>query len=146
MVFEQILVGTAASACNIAIHAFIMVRLVHVARKTSTMFALWPSLRLVTAMTGTVSALMGSHASEVIVWSFVYAIVGAAPAGTDLTHFNRRTKGNSAKRTTAGIISSFPSMMRAGKDWAFVRSQRSDDPDLGQMATQNIEQLRRLRH
>ena len=85
--FKQILVATAASACNITIHALIMVALVQVARKTSTMFAARPSLRLVAVMIGTVSILMASHASEVIVWSLVYAIIDAAPAGTDLTYF-----------------------------------------------------------
>ncbi|MFH0300213.1 potassium channel family protein [Bradyrhizobium sp. 31Argb] len=85
--FKQILVGTATSACNITIHALIMVTLVQAARKTSTMFASRPSLRLIAVMIGTVSILMASHASEVIVWSLVYAIIDAAPAGTDLTYF-----------------------------------------------------------
>jgi len=35
----------------------------------------------------TVSTLMASHASEVFVWSFVYAGIDAAPVGTDLTYF-----------------------------------------------------------
>jgi hypothetical protein len=87
MMFKQILVGTAASACNITIHALIMVSLVQVARKTSTMFASRPSLRLIAVMIGTVSILMASHASEVIVWSLVYAMIDAAPVGTDLTYF-----------------------------------------------------------
>jgi hypothetical protein len=84
---KQILVGTAASACNITIHALIMVTLVQVARKTSAMSASRPSLRLIVVMIVTVSILMASHASEVFVWSLVYAIIDAAPAGTDLTYF-----------------------------------------------------------
>jgi hypothetical protein len=42
---------------------------------------------LISVMTATVSALMIAHASEVLVWSLAYAIVDAAPAGTDLVHF-----------------------------------------------------------
>ena len=85
--FRQILVGAAASACNISIHALIMVALVQISLKTSKMSASRPSLRLVVVMIVTVSVLMASHASEVFVWSLFYAIVGAAPAGTDLGYF-----------------------------------------------------------
>jgi hypothetical protein len=38
-------------------------------------------------MIATASVLMVAHVSEVIVWSLAYAIVDAAPAGTDLTYF-----------------------------------------------------------
>jgi hypothetical protein len=84
---RQLLVGTVASACNITIHALIMVTLIHMSRKTSTMFTSRPSLRLVAIMIVTVSALMASHASEVIVWSLVYASIDVAPSGTDLLDF-----------------------------------------------------------
>jgi hypothetical protein len=85
--FRQMLVGAAASACNISIHALIMVALVQISRKTSRMSASRPSLRLVVVMIVTVSVLMASHASEVFVWSLFYGIVGVAPAGTDLGYF-----------------------------------------------------------
>jgi len=84
---RQILVGSVVSACNITIHALIMVSLVQISRRTGTMSASRPSLRLIAVMIATVSILMASHASEVIVWSLVYASVGAAPAGTDLIYF-----------------------------------------------------------
>ena len=35
----------------------------------------------------TVSFLMAAHFAEVLVWSLAYAIVGAAPKGTDLIYF-----------------------------------------------------------
>ena len=38
-------------------------------------------------MTATVSVLMAAHIAEVIVWSLGYAIVDAAPSGTDLVYF-----------------------------------------------------------
>ena len=38
-------------------------------------------------MGATVSFLMAAHFAEVLVWSLAYAIVGAAPKGTDLIYF-----------------------------------------------------------
>ena len=38
-------------------------------------------------MIATASALMAAHTLEVLVWSFAYAIVSAAPDGTDLMDF-----------------------------------------------------------
>jgi len=82
--FRQLLIGTVVSACNITIHALIMVMLVQIAQRTRTMSASRPSLRLIAVMIATVSILMASHASEVIVWSLAYDRLDAAPAGTDL--------------------------------------------------------------
>jgi len=50
VMLKQILVGIAASAPNITIHALIMVTLVHVARRVATIYASRPSL--LTAMNG----------------------------------------------------------------------------------------------
>jgi hypothetical protein len=53
----------------------------------------------------TVSDLTASHASEVFVWSLFYAIVGAAPAGTDLGYFtyvNYTTLGHTSGALAAG--------------------------------------------
>ena len=86
--FRQFLVGTAASACNITIHALVMVTLLQIARRSSSIAASQPSLRLIAVMIATVSILMASHASEVIVWSLVYAVTDAAPPATDLTYFS----------------------------------------------------------
>jgi len=85
--FRQLLVGTVVSACNITIHALIMVALVQISQRTSTMAGSRPSLRLITVMIATVSILMASHACEVIVWAPVFAGIDAAPAGTNLMYF-----------------------------------------------------------
>ena len=86
--FRQFLVGTVASACNITIHALVMVTLLQIARRSGSIAASRPSLRLIAVMIATVSILMASHASEVIVWSLVYAVTEAAPPATDLTYFS----------------------------------------------------------
>ena len=84
---RQYLFGAAVSVCNIAIHALVMVVVVRVARMATEIATPNPSLRLVTVMIATVSALMIAHLGEVLVWSSAYAIVDAAPAGTDLIYF-----------------------------------------------------------
>jgi hypothetical protein len=38
-------------------------------------------------MVATASALMVAHTMEVLVWALAYALVGAAPAGSDLIYF-----------------------------------------------------------
>src|SRR5260370_536786 len=44
-------------------------------------------VRVVVGVGGSGGVLMGGDLGEVIVWSFIYAIVSAAPAGTDLLYF-----------------------------------------------------------
>ena len=84
---RQLLVSVAVSACNIAIHAIVMAAVLWVARIADERATSRPSLRLVAVMIATVSVLMAAHLAEVLVWSFSYAIVSAAPPGTDLTYF-----------------------------------------------------------
>ena len=84
---RQLLVGSAVSACNIVIHALIMVAVVSVARMVGTKHTLHAWLFLIAVMVATVSVLMIGHASEVLVWALAYAIVNAAPSGTDLAYF-----------------------------------------------------------
>ena len=84
---RQFLLGSAVSVCNIAIHAMVMVAVIHVARIASESATSRQSLRL-TAVTGaTASVLMMAHLAEVLVWSFAYSFVGVAPHGTDLVYF-----------------------------------------------------------
>ena len=83
----QFLVGIAVSVCNIAIHAVVMDAVLRVARAASERATSRQSFRLIAVMAATVSVLMAAHISEVIVWSFAYAIVGVAPPGTDLVYF-----------------------------------------------------------
>jgi hypothetical protein len=85
--FRQILLGAAVSVCNIAIHAFLMAAVIWAARIAGAITTSRQSLRLIAVMITTVSFLMAAHFAEVLVWSLAYAIVGAAPKGTDLIYF-----------------------------------------------------------
>lgn len=84
---RQFLVSTAVSAGNIAIHAIVMAAVLWVVRVVDERATSRQSLRLVAVMIATVSVLMAAHVVEVIVWSFAYRMVGAAPPGTDLLYF-----------------------------------------------------------
>lgn len=84
---RQFLVGSAASACNITIHALVMVVVIQVARVVSGKTIWSPSLLLISTMIATVLVLMAAHALEVIVWASVYFLADAAPAGAGLVYF-----------------------------------------------------------
>ena len=84
---RQYLVGAATSVGNIAIHALFMAVVIRVARFADDQATTHPSFRLIAVMSATVIVLMFAHLAEVLVWSFVYAAVDAAPAGTDLVYF-----------------------------------------------------------
>jgi hypothetical protein len=84
---RQYLVGAAASVCNIAVHAVVMVAVIKVTRFADELATSHQTLRLIAIMIATVTVLMISHLAEVLVWSLIYAIVSAAPAGTDLIYF-----------------------------------------------------------
>ena len=84
---RQLLVGGAVSACNIAIHALVMTAVVQVAHRAAAKVRSRQSLHLATVMIATVSVLMVAHVAEVVVWSLTYAIVDAAPPGTDRLYF-----------------------------------------------------------
>jgi len=75
------------SAINIAIHALVMTVVVRVAQIASAKKRPYPSLFLTAVMIPIVSVLMGTHALEVVVWSWAYSIVDAAPAGGNLVYF-----------------------------------------------------------
>ena len=90
---RQLLVGSAVSFCNIAIHGLVMATVVQlasrIARPKDTMRQ---SMRLTIVMIAaasiaTVPVLMVAHFSEVMVWSLAYVIVDAAPAGADPVYF-----------------------------------------------------------
>ena len=84
----QFLIGGAASACNITIHALVMVVIIRVSRVMGRK-TIWssPSLQLISTMVASVLVLMAAHTLEVIVWASVYFIIGAAPAGAGLVYF-----------------------------------------------------------
>jgi hypothetical protein len=85
--FREFLVGFAVSLCNIVIHALLMAAVVRVAHIAATRHRLLPTSHMIAVMVAVVSVLMAAHASEVLVWSLAYAIVGAAPAGADVIYF-----------------------------------------------------------
>jgi Ion channel len=84
---RQFLFGVAASGCNIAIHALVMLAVIGVARVVGGITASGKSSRLVAVMIAAVLILMVAHFAEVLVWSLSYSIVGAAPEGADLIYF-----------------------------------------------------------
>jgi Ion channel len=75
------------SLVNITIHALVMTMVVRVSQTASSKKISHPSLFLVAVMIPTVSVLMVTHALEVIVWSFGYSMVDAAPADANLVYF-----------------------------------------------------------
>jgi hypothetical protein len=84
---RQYLVGAVASVCNIAIHALVMVVVIKAARIADELATSRQTLRLISVMIAAVTVSMIKHLAEVLVWSLIYAAVGAAPAGTDLIYF-----------------------------------------------------------
>jgi hypothetical protein len=84
---RQYLVGAATTVCNIAIHALVMVAVIKVARIADELATSRQTLRLIAVMIATVTVLMIAHLAEVLVWSLIYVIISAAPAGTDLIYF-----------------------------------------------------------
>ena len=84
---RQYLVGAAASVCNIAIHALVMVAVIKVVRVADELVTARQTLRLIAVMSATVTVLMIAHLAEVLVWALIYVITGAAPEGADLVYF-----------------------------------------------------------
>jgi hypothetical protein len=84
---SQISVGAAVSICNIAIHALVMLAVLAVLHNAGEIATSRQSLRLIAVMNATVAILMVAHFVEILVWSWAYEIVGAAPPGTDLLYF-----------------------------------------------------------
>ena len=84
---RQFLVGVAASGCNIAIHALVMVVVIRVARRADELATAYQTLRLIAVMIATVTVLMIAHLAEVLVWSLIYAAIDVAPEGADLIVF-----------------------------------------------------------
>jgi hypothetical protein len=84
---RQFLVGAVASLSNIAVHALVMVAVIRVTRIADNLVTCHQTLRLIAVMMATVTVLMIAHLAEVLVWSSMYALVSAAPPGTDLIYF-----------------------------------------------------------
>jgi hypothetical protein len=84
---RQYLVGAAASVCNIAIHALVMVSVINVARIADRLATTYQTLRLIAVMIAAVTVLMIAHLAEVLVWSLIYVIFDVALEGTDIVYF-----------------------------------------------------------
>jgi hypothetical protein len=84
---RQLLTGGAVSVLNISVHALVMTAVVRAAQVYGRDAILHPTLRLIAVMIAIVSVLMAAHIIEVFLWSMTYAIIDAAPAGTDHLYF-----------------------------------------------------------
>jgi len=84
---RQYLVGAAASVCNIAIHALVMVIVIKAARIADELATRYQTLRLIAVMSAAVMVLMIAHLAEVLVWSLTYLMFGVAPDGGDIVYF-----------------------------------------------------------
>jgi hypothetical protein len=83
----QLLVGSLVSVVAIMIHALATILAIGVARQAVQRRQGFPRLHLMGVMVATVLVLMVAHTAEVFVWSLSYAIVNAAPDGSDLLYF-----------------------------------------------------------
>jgi len=83
----QLLAGSSVSAVNIMIHALATVGAISAARIASRRRISWPRLHLMYVMVTIVLLLMLAHMVEIAVWSLSYALVQAAPEGSDLLYF-----------------------------------------------------------
>lgn len=83
----QFLVGCIVSVLNIMIHALFTLSAVGIARWASLRTLSQPRRHLLTVMVVTALVLMLAHTAEIVIWSLAYAVVGAAPAGSDMLDF-----------------------------------------------------------
>lgn len=83
----QLLVGFAISMICIMIHALATVAAIGVARAVGFRGTSRPRLHLIAVMVATVVVLKAAHGLEIAVWALSYALLGAAPAGSDLAYF-----------------------------------------------------------
>jgi Ion channel len=88
VLLDQILVGCAASLANLIIHAVLLGGVVWTVRRLSISDMFVPAfLQYTLAIVATGTLLVAGHFSEVVVWAYTYAWVGAAPPDTDLIYF-----------------------------------------------------------
>ena len=84
--WAQSIVGAGACVLCIAIHAMMTVLVIRVARMLSDTLTQHPVL-LVGVMIPAVSVLIATHTAEVVIWAWIYLMVGAAPPNTPLVYF-----------------------------------------------------------
>ncbi|WP_456619967.1 MULTISPECIES: potassium channel family protein [unclassified Bradyrhizobium] len=83
----QFLLGTFISVINIMVHALATVAAIDIARTAGLRHTSRPRAHLMAVMVTTAVILMVAHTVEVLIWALAYAVVGAAPAGSDLLYF-----------------------------------------------------------
>ncbi len=83
---DQVIVGALAAVLGISIHATMTLAVVRFARRLARTMVRYPLLLLV-VMIPTVTFLLATHALEVLVWAWIYKVVGAAPPNTPLVYF-----------------------------------------------------------
>jgi hypothetical protein len=83
----QFLVGCYVIVINIMIHALITPVTIGIARQASLRPTSRPQSHLMTVTVATALVLMIAHTVEIVVWSLAYAVVGAAPEGSNLLDF-----------------------------------------------------------
>ena len=83
----QFVIGFIVSMINIMIHALATIAAIGVARAVGLRYTSSPRLHLMIVMVATVVVLKFAHGLEVIAWALSYALVGAAPEGSDLLYF-----------------------------------------------------------
>ena len=83
----QFLVSAIVSVVNIMIHALATIAAVTIVRVAARRHTDWPRLHLMSVMVIAATMLMLAHSVEVLVWALAYAIICAAPAGSDLLYF-----------------------------------------------------------
>jgi hypothetical protein len=83
---DEVLVGAIGSMLGICIHAAMTLAVIRFARVLGQSMVRYPLL-LIVVMIPTVTFLMGTHTLEVVVWAWLYKIVGAAPPGTPFVYF-----------------------------------------------------------
>jgi hypothetical protein len=88
LTLQQVILGTAVSLGNIVIHAAVMMVILRCRAEIKVILpSSRPALSLVVMMVVAISMLMAGHFSQIVVWSITYALVGAAPSGTDYLYF-----------------------------------------------------------
>jgi hypothetical protein len=88
VIFDQMLVGSAASLVNFIIHALLLGGVVWAVRGIAMKDTFVPSfLQYTVVIVSTGTLLVAGHFLEVMVWAATYALVGVAPPGDQLVYF-----------------------------------------------------------
>jgi hypothetical protein len=85
---DQVVVGGSTSLINLIIHAVLLGAIVGTVRRLAISDSEVPRfLQYTLTIVATGTLLVAGHFTEVMLWAYTYAFVGAAPPGTDLVYF-----------------------------------------------------------